>query len=1138
MSAARRRLGAVFVHGLFSSSAVWAPFRELMAPDPDLNAFETLSFSYMSRPASFSPLRRIPSFDDVADNLRGFLEVDAQDFDDLVLVSHSQGGLVVQRYLARMLGEGRGAELARIRRVVLFACPNLGSELALTLRRAVWWGRHPQEHQLRPITAAVTEAQRAVVTRIDHAKAVAPDTCPIAITAYAGDADNIVKPASARSVFRDVGVLPGDHFTIVRPDSPEHRSYTALKRLLLTDPDTWHQPTAACSGPDDGSVIGGPRPALGAPVTDPVGTSTSTTSRVREQSTGAVLDPAVGGSRRVAEWSAQMLGVKPAIEAQGAPGDLPLYIPRDHDRELRRVVREMATTGGLIVLLGEPSTGKSRSAYEAVMAELPDWWLLRPRDVAELEELVDLGADRTVVWLDDLGHFLDAQPALSAATLLRLLDPRAPTVIVGALWPESHDRYTEAAEASDAATGRTSAEAREALQLARTVDVVGELSESEQAAAEATADRDPRIAAALTGSDFGLFQTLAGAPALVRRWRSGDVYGRALMNAAIDAVRLGGPEILTLDYLRAAAPGYLTSAQWARATPPWLDTALDYCTTMVNGATAALSPAAGDEPGSIVGYTLADYLLRTGERYRRFTPVPAEAWQAMLDTVTDTRILAALGWSAEWRLLYELAHDFYRAARPDGVVRRAQLLKKQGLATEARQLLEPQAVEGQSQAIDTLVGWARSELGDPDQLTAELARYAPVHHGAAEELARALSKAGRSEESFAQWSKLAEQGHPRATDFAARYLLSIDRRADAVELLRAQARTDSTRRLLVDLLLEEGSEASTVEAEAWLRRWLAEGTELGRLSDLLRDQNRTNELEELADEDADWARDRMVDLWVAQSGHDPEVAEHAVDRCRRWSRDEHGPWRLMYLLNRLGRTNEAIEAGVTFEREHGGNDDLNAMITSMLLEQDRADEVLDRADAGDSRAQGVIAERLLETGRTAELEQRAIRGEWHACRILSDWLEEQGQVANAVALWRRWANSAPGRSRYPLIEMLEKHGLDDELLELLEAEPGPLGKRNGRRLAALLVKQGRIAELSDRAAAGDGYADTELIAHLLRHSKYEEACRRAVAGSGAATRLLFSWPKGGQQVMPGLERYGLRLDGTVAVPSAPSIPGN
>ncbi|WP_053758465.1 hypothetical protein [Streptomyces sp. AS58] len=1102
-----------------------------MALDPDLNAFETLSFSYMSRPASFSPLRRIPSFDDVADNLRGFLEVDARDFDDLVLVSHSQGGLVVQRYLARMLSEGRGAELARIRRVVLFACPNLGSELALTLRRAVWWGRHPQEHQLRPITAAVTEAQRAVVTRIDHAKAVAPDTCPIAITAYAGDADNIVKPASARSVFRDVGVLPGDHFTIVRPDSPEHRSYTALKRLLLTDPDTWNQ-QAACSEPVDSSVVGGPRPALGAPVDDPLSTSTST-GRVGKQSTGAALDPALGGARRVAEWNARMLGVKPAIEAQGARGDLPLYIPRDHDRELRRVVREMATTGGLIVLLGEPSTGKSRSAYEAVVAELPDWWLLRPQDVTELEELVDLGAGRAVVWLDDLGHFLDARPTLSAAILLRLLDPRAPTVVVGALWPESYDRYAGAAEASGAAPGRASAEAREVLQLARTVDVVGELSESEQAAAEAAADTDPRIAAALAGSDFGLFQTLAGAPALVRRWRSGDVYGRALMNAAIDAVRLGGPEILTVDYLRAAAPGYLTSAQWARATPQWLDTALDYCATMVNGATAALSPAAGHQPGSVVGYTIADYLLRTGERHRRFTLVPAEAWHALLDTVVDTRILAEIGWSAEWRLLYELAHEFYRAAGSDGVVRRARLLKRQGLAAEARQLLEPQAVEGQAQAIDTLVGWARSDLSDPEQLTAELARYAPVHQGAAAELARALGNAGRSEESSAQWLALAEQGYPPAARAAARHLLNIDRRAEAMELLRAHAATQDSRRLLVNLLLEEGTQAGTAEAEVWLRRWLAEGMALGQLATLLLDQGRTSELEQMANEDIGQARDRMVDLWVAQNLREPDIAEYAVDRCRQWSQDEHGPWRIINLLKRLGRTNEAIDAGVAFEREHGGNDDLNAVITSMLMEQDRVDEVLVRADAGDSRAQQVVAEGLLDQGRVPELEQRAAHGEWHACRILSDWLEEQGRVPEAVALWRRWVDLAPGNVRYPLTEILEKHGLDDELLELLEAEPEPLGKYNGRRLADLLAKKGRIAELRDRAAAGDVYADTELIAHLLRHGKYEEACRRAVAGSGAATRLLFSWPEGGQQVMPGLERYGLRLDGTVAVPAVP-----
>jgi pimeloyl-ACP methyl ester carboxylesterase len=225
------RLGVVFVHGFLSSAATWSPFLRLIEDDADLAAFETHTFAYPSPPLSLNPLRRIPDIDDVADSLRTYLTHDRAGHSGLVLVAHSQGGLVVQRMLARALAAGAGPELARIRRIVLFACPNSGSDLALLLRRGSPW-RHPQERDLRPLNQAVTDAHRTVVNQVIHATAVTAATCPIPIVAYAGDSDGVVTPVSARSVFPEAGVLPGDHFSIIKADSPGHRSYVALKRHL------------------------------------------------------------------------------------------------------------------------------------------------------------------------------------------------------------------------------------------------------------------------------------------------------------------------------------------------------------------------------------------------------------------------------------------------------------------------------------------------------------------------------------------------------------------------------------------------------------------------------------------------------------------------------------------------------------------------------------------------------------------------------------------------------------------------------------------------------------------------------------------------------------------------------------------
>jgi pimeloyl-ACP methyl ester carboxylesterase len=228
-----RQSAVVFVHGLFSSSRTWVPFRDLIASDPHLAHVTVLDFEYPSPKFNLSPWKRIPNFDVLADSLRTYLDTEAADYSDVVLASHSQGGLIVQRYMARMVTGARGRDLQRIRRVVMFACPNSGSEIFLLARHRAWFWKHPQERELRPINEAVSATQQIVINRIVHAQRVASDQCPVSIHAYAGDRDNVVTSASAKGVFPDTGVLPGDHFSIIQPDSARHRAYLALKHHLI-----------------------------------------------------------------------------------------------------------------------------------------------------------------------------------------------------------------------------------------------------------------------------------------------------------------------------------------------------------------------------------------------------------------------------------------------------------------------------------------------------------------------------------------------------------------------------------------------------------------------------------------------------------------------------------------------------------------------------------------------------------------------------------------------------------------------------------------------------------------------------------------------------------------------------------------
>ena len=119
------------------------------------------------------------------------------------------------------------------------------------------------------------------------------------------------------------------------------------------------------------------------------------------------------------------------------------------------------------------------------------------------------------------------------------------------------------------------------------------LSPAEQERAqEAAAAGDARIALALKSSDYGLFQVIAAAPQLVTPWKGADPYAAAVLNVAIDALRLGVRSPLTLQMLRTAAPGYCDARQRPPASADWFEAAMAYATEQLHGVTAALAPVA------------------------------------------------------------------------------------------------------------------------------------------------------------------------------------------------------------------------------------------------------------------------------------------------------------------------------------------------------------------------------------------------------------------------------------------------------------------------------------------------------------------------------------------------------------------
>jgi hypothetical protein len=81
------------------------------------------------------------------------------------------------------------------------------------------------------------------------------------------------------------------------------------------------------------------------------------------------------GAVRVRDARPRMLGVHAAIQTTQPPehapsgpseGELPLYVPRDFDADLRTKLTLSREQGGFLLLAGDSSVGKTRALFEAV----------------------------------------------------------------------------------------------------------------------------------------------------------------------------------------------------------------------------------------------------------------------------------------------------------------------------------------------------------------------------------------------------------------------------------------------------------------------------------------------------------------------------------------------------------------------------------------------------------------------------------------------------------------------------------------------------------------------------------------------------------------------------------------------------
>ena len=830
---------------------------------------------------------------------------------------------------------------------------------------------------------------------------------------------------------------------------------------------------------------------------------------------------------------------------------LPVYVPRDHDAALAKVVTAGAAgTSGIAVLVGRSSTGKTRACWQALdlLRGLEQGWRLwHPIDPqAALAELPGV-EPWTVVWLNEAQRYLNTSNGTGERVGAGLRDllraqARGPVLVLATLWPE----YWGKLIARPPGGPDPHAQARELLTghdiHVPAVFTPGQLRELKAA-------RDPRLAQAAWSRDGEVIQYLAGAPELLARYHHAPPAARALIHAAMDAAWLGMSPALPQAFLEAAAAAYLTNNDWDLLPGEWLEQALAYAAEPCRGTRGPLTrirPRPGEPALMQPHYRLADYLEETRRTDGAAAPAPAQLWDVLIAHAAREdlpqiaararhlglyrhafNLFAAADEAHALAQAADMLHDvgrtteaatFYQRAAEAGdtsaMGRAAEMLRRTGRTEDAITWLQSRAEAGDTSAMGRAAEMLQDEGRTEDAITWLQSRAQAGDTSAMGRAAEMLQDEGRTEDAITWLQPLAEAGDTSAMWWEAKILRHAGRTGEAITFYRRAASAGIPNAIApaADMLREAGR---TEDAITWLQSLAQAGdaSAMWRVAEMLRDEGRTEDaitwLQSRAaagDLNAVW---RVAEM-LRDSGRPGEAA--ALYQRTAETGDTSAVGRAAEMLWRAGRTEDAI----TWLQPLAEAGDTSAMwwVAKILRHAGRTGEAITFyrrvASAGIHDAIAPAADMLRDEGRTGEaitwLQSLAEAGDGRALVRAADMLRDEGRTREAITFYRRAASAGIRNAIAPAADMLREAGRTGEAITWLQslAEAGEIIAL--RRAADMLRDEGRTGEaitwLQSRAEAGDTEAMGSAAQLMAKAGQTVEAVAwlrpRCVAGDLSA----------------------------------------
>ncbi|MFE2528009.1 helix-turn-helix domain-containing protein [Streptomyces sp. NPDC059382] len=533
---------------------------------------------------------------------------------------------------------------------------------------------------------------------------------------------------------------------------------------------------------------------------------------LRRQAAGdtGTAEDVSGPGKPIGEWEPHALEVHPAGPDVQGRRVLSGYVRREHDQVLAAAVEDVAAGHSrIVVLVGSSSTGKTRACWEAVQPLAEHGWLLwHPFDPTRADAAIDAlhhVRPRTVVWLNEAQHYLgdaaDGERIAAAVHHLLTSPERGPVLVLGTLWPEYATRYMTLPTA-----GRIDPHSRVRELLSGRLVSVPEVFDSAALAGAAgfAAGGDRLLADALTRAqaDGRVAQDLAGAPELLHRHQHATPGAKAILEAAMDARRLGVGLHLPQGFLTDAATDYPSDTDYDLLPDDWAEQAYAELAGLVHGKqaplrrttprparrppTPATRPPAPASSGPV--FRLADYLEQHGRTTRRHLCPPASFWHAALSHLTNHDELEGLAREAEVRYRLQWARHLLQRAADHGNTRAlaelADIREEAGDREGAEALYRQAADRGNTNALADLARM-REETGHPEGAEA-LYRQAADNDNpiALMRLAEIRERAGDRGSAEALYQQAADHGNPHALTFLAEIREKAGDREGAERLAR------------------------------------------------------------------------------------------------------------------------------------------------------------------------------------------------------------------------------------------------------------------------------------------------------------------------------------------------------------------